>query len=125
MFTPNSTKNFQHEYDELNKAKPLATPEASLEAPTEADTGVNQSVFDMPPPTSKDASARAKDSGILHEAEVLDNGVYPAVRKRKRNCVRGNYLAADLAQFLVSYHGRGTPLALFVTGWLRAVRASG
>ena len=58
-------------------------------------------------PLQKDASPGAKDSGIqpgpglsnisevLIEAEVLDDGVYPAVRKR--NSVRGDYLAADVA----------------------------
>ncbi|KAL5346632.1 hypothetical protein ACLOAV_008339 [Pseudogymnoascus australis] len=62
----------------------------------------------MPPPTSEDAPSGAKDSGIqsgpghstiskiLNEAKVLDDGVYSAVRKRKRNSVRGDYVAADV-----------------------------
>lgn len=109
MFALSSAEKIQHNDVEMNKENGPATSEAALKAPTETNTGSNQSVFDMPPPTSEDASPGAKDSGIqpgpghstiskvLNEAEVLDDDVYPAVRKRKRNSVRGDYLAADVA----------------------------
>ncbi|KAL5344846.1 hypothetical protein ACLOAV_010243 [Pseudogymnoascus australis] len=109
MFAPSSIKTIQHDDVQMNKENAPAASEAALTAPTETDTGTNQSVFDMPPPTSEEASPRRKDfciqpeprhsviSKVPNEAEDSDDDVYPAVRKRKRNSVRGDYLAADVA----------------------------